>query len=737
MTQNVVNLSVIPSIKGFKIYGADAGDNLGTVGRSGDVNGDGYIDLIIGARKASPNGVYSAGKTYIIFGKPNMVDIDLRSLTSSQGIVINGISSDDVSGTSVSIVKDVNNDGYDDILIGAFNVDASGRTNSGASYLIFGASTLTNIDLSTLSLPKGIVINGAVSYGLSGCNVNTAGDINNDGFNDFTIGAIRALTNGRDLAGSLYVVFGKSTFSNIDLASTSSTEFISIAGAAENYYSGVIDKAGDINGDGYGDVVIGAYKADVGSQDMAGTVYVLLGKASLSNIDLATSSSSYGFKITGINSYDYAGYAVSGAGDVNNDGYDDIIISVPGADPNGKTDSGAVYIIFGNNRVLSDVNLLTFSSSQGFKVVGASAGDSIGGVVSGAGDINNDGYDDVAIGAGPANSGAGIVYIIYGGPNLTDVDLSSLPQERGALLLGTNSNDGLSGVRNINDLNKDGYDDIIMGAQGADPFARTDAGIAYVLYGAESGFKTDSPTPMPTFSPTFVPSNNPTYTPTKSPSITPTLIPTVQPTSLPSVIPSKFPTYSPTKFPSFMPTSSPTVFPSVMPTMLPSFAPTLKPSVIPSIEPTLSPTFLPTALPTSLPTKKYDHDCSKVIDSSNLALSPFDDKVTLSTNRLFNIDCKSGNDEVVFHLNNSLLVDFFRESISVSDKISAFKNCEVVKLIGKHDVEVVLGSETIAVFGNNKTTVFHTDEENECIKLYGVTGHSFEFLSSAVELDLN
>lgn len=671
--------------QGFKIFGEMAGDWNGfAVARCGDFNNDGYDDIIISSRLSDGNGRTDSGTAYIIFGKASgFNDIDLKNLPSSYGFKLTGAAADDWV-YSVASAGDINGDGYDDIIIGSSGADPNSRNAAGISYVIFGKSNgFSDIDLASLNNTQGFKILGQSYSDVSGSSVAGAGDINNDGYKDIIIGA-PATYSGK--TGKSYIIFGKANgFTDIDLNNLSLDQGFKITGQYGDTCGLSVSAAEDINGDGFDDIIIGAPMYQLNKK---GEVYVFYGKQTgFENINLYNSlSSSDGFRIIGEEIGDRLGISVASAGDINRDGYKDIII---GNRPNPSYMNGisTTYVIFGKADIAADIDLTNLTPSQGFKIYGETIGDEAGYSVASIGDINADGYDDIIIGAYNALDGTGKSYIILGkADGFVDINLVDLLSNQGFSITGAYSGDssGFS-VSGAGDINGDGYDDIIIGA----PYANSYAGITYLIYGAESGFKTDSPTPIPTFSPTFVPSNNPTYAPTKSPSITPTLIPT----SLPSIIP--------------------------------------------SVEPTLSPSASPTALPTSLPTKKYDHDCTKVIDSSDLALSPFDDKVILSTGRLFNIDCKGGNDEVVFYLNHSIRVDFFKELISVFDKTAAFKNCEIVKFNGQHHSEVILGNETIAVFGNNNTMIFHTDEENECIKLQGVTGHSFEFLSSAIELDLN
>ena len=142
-----LNLSTLNGTNGFQINGEAAFDLSGvSVASAGDVNGDGFDDLIIGARWADPNGSDS-GAAYVVFGSGSAFDatLDLSSLDGTNGFQINGAAAYDGSGISVAAAGDVNGDGYDDLIVGAYGADPNG-SRSGASYIIFGKATPTTGD---------------------------------------------------------------------------------------------------------------------------------------------------------------------------------------------------------------------------------------------------------------------------------------------------------------------------------------------------------------------------------------------------------------------------------------------------------------------------------------------------------------------------------------------------------------------------------------------------------------
>lgn len=434
--------------------------------------------------------------------------LDLSNLIANQGFIIQGDAAGDLAGFSVSSAGDVNGDGTTDLIVGAPTGD-NGGNYAGEAYVIFGKVGVTraNIDLTQLSASDGFIIQGDAAGDEAGWSVSAAGDVNSDGIEDLIVGA-RWGDNGGAEAGEAYVIFGKAgtTRANIDLTQLFVGDGFVIRGDAAGDSLGYsVSTAGDVNNDGLDDVIVGAKGSDAaGGNDNTGKAYVIFGKAGLSraNIDLTRLSASDGFIIQGDAGGDQAGWSVSGAGDVNNDGIDDLIVSAPGVDRGGPggTDIGDAYVIYGKTGATrTNINLSNLAPGDGFIIHGASP--NFHGVrsVASAGDVNGDGFADLIVGGqilvgggyyGPTLGGEAYVIFGKGGTTRADINLENLAPGDG-FIVRDSAYDGASwSVSAAGDINHDGLADFIVGAPGGDD-GGTNAGVAYVLFGKAGPTRAD------------------------------------------------------------------------------------------------------------------------------------------------------------------------------------------------------------------------------------------------------
>ena len=504
---SVIELSSLDGSNGFALNGISAGDRSGGyVSSAGDINNDGYDDIYIASNFAEVGSTVNAGQAYIIYGRAGgfPASIDLNNLAVSDGFAINGIAADDHAGFSTSsvITGDVNGDQIDDLIIGARDAEGSG-TQVGQTYIIFGQSSNfpATFNLSGLDGTNGFILNGISDNDRSGYAVSIA-DVNNDGFGDVITSAPNAAPNAVSNAGQTYVVFGHAGPypAQLSLSTLDGTNGFVLNGFEADENSGwSASDAGDINGDGIHDFMISSINADANGLVDSGRVYVIYGKTQGYSpvIDLSALGVNDGFTINGIAAGGQTGRIISPAGDVNHDGHDDIIIGAAPADPNGVTNAGSSYIIFGRgNNFPGTFDLSSLNGGNGFIINGANQGDNSGIAVSAAGDINHDGIDDILIGAFHADpnglSGAGQTYVIYGKSNgfPASMDLSTVDGTNGFTVNGITASDfsGVS-VSNIGDVNGDGVPDIIIGAMQADWNTGVDTGPghSYVIFG-QPGF---------------------------------------------------------------------------------------------------------------------------------------------------------------------------------------------------------------------------------------------------------
>jgi hypothetical protein len=508
---------------GFVLAGPDTHD-LWRVGRSvssGDFNGDGIDDLVVGAPYAGEYGGLHPGAAFVLFGSPAgfPAQLDVRRLLpngggdGSRGFVLEGTQDDSYTAHSVSNAGDVNGDGIDDLVIGAERAKVGSRVDAGESFVVFGsrAGFPAVLSLSSLLPPnggdgsRGFVMQGVRRDDASGASVRNAGDINGDGIGDLVVGAVYA--GEQPAGGECFIVFGATQFPAVlQLASLlppaggdGTRGFVLTALRAGDELCSSVSAAGDVNGDGMGDLVVGGDGAD--------QAYVVFGSTqpfppvfpvSLLLAD-AGGDGTRGFVLNGLPRMDHEnftqGNGVSRAGDVNGDGVDDLIVGADDSDYGTEGKQGVSFVLFGSTEpfpAVSNINRLRpdqgGDGTLGFAVIGVVRAEYSGTTVGGVGDVNGDGIDDFIVGAPYESPGPGLrrgqAYVIFGStapfaPLFALADL--LPDgggdgSRGFVITGFGQERLLGiAVSSAGDVNADGATDLIVGAPGSDA--------AYVILG--------------------------------------------------------------------------------------------------------------------------------------------------------------------------------------------------------------------------------------------------------------
>jgi hypothetical protein len=358
------------------VTGEVTGDQFGVaVAGDGDVNNDGYPDLLVGA-SANDAGGNVAGKAYLHFGGPSFNDVPDWVCVGRSG---------DFLGSSVAIVGDVNSDGFDDVLVGApFNSDLG--TQTGKAVLFFGGNPMDTV--------ADLIFYGQGALDQFGAAVAGLGDINGDGYADWAIGAFKADAGLQADIGEVYVCFGSSIPDAIP--------DLTIIGKANGERFGcAISKTGRFDSDSYGDFVVGAYGYDEALKTNVGRAYVFRGGNPPDTVA--------DWIMTGENGHDYFGYSVAGVGDVNDDSFDDILVGAKGYDHGLYTDAGKVYMFLG---AASPDNIPDFTDAAN-----QDNDDQYGFAVGGAGDLNGDGRSEFLVGAdfdATAGTAAGMAYLYRG-----------------------------------------------------------------------------------------------------------------------------------------------------------------------------------------------------------------------------------------------------------------------------------------------------------------------------------
>ena len=446
-----------PASPVWSVDAAGQGDSLGTsVASAGDVNGDGYPDIIVGA-PYSPNGTMK-GAAYLYLGTT-------EGLAEQSAWSAVGDQDYNQFGASVAFAGDVNGDGYDDVLVGA------PREGFGKVYLYLGSET-------GLSQAPAWMGQGESGFGRFGASVAAAGDVNGDGFDDVIIGAPGDPLS-MEVQGKAYVYLGSSSGLGAVPAWTYEGEQLLDTFFDDAYGFGYsVASAGDVNGDGYGDIIVGFpsfNSTGSGSWIMAGggKVYVFHGSAGGPAVAPSWSA------VSDNNEWNVRfGWSVAGAGDVNGDGYDDVLAGAPGHGGTGKA-----FAWYGGITALGTSGT---TAGADWSAAGALNNEQFGHALASAGDLNGDTFSDIAVGApsygvGGASGAGRILAFLGSSEGLRHLPVWTASLEEAGAGLG-------SSLASAGDLNQDGYGDLIAGAPGS-----WNRGKVMVYYGGKAQGLADSP----------------------------------------------------------------------------------------------------------------------------------------------------------------------------------------------------------------------------------------------------
>jgi len=471
------------------VLGAQTEDGLGAIA-SGDVNGDGHADLIIGAPAADgpDDGRPDAGETYVIFGPHPGATLDLSR--DKPDVTIFGANSSDFLGFAVGS-GDVNGDGFADILVGAPLADGPDdqRPDAGEAYVIFGGPTLAP----TLDLAQGeqdLTIFGAGPDDRLGAAL-AAGNSNGDASDDILVGSFLAdgPNDARYQAGEAYLLLGSPHLSGKRDMAQGEYDLTLLAQDTDDQLGHYLAMS-DLDGDHLDDLIVSAFRADgpQNEREDAGEIYVFFGTAELEGVvDLAVARPD--LTVYGGHAFDDLGAAVAAA-DMNGDGTADLIVGAPRADPVGAAEArrgaGEAYVFFGGPSLTGSRDVA--QDQQDLTLLGADPDDRFGTALATA-DLDSDGKAEVIAGAERGDrpddrrQDAGEVYVVRGS-STPPATLDMAGGAYNAIVFGQRSGDMLGASLATADWDGDGRFDLLAGAPLADgPGSRTDTGAAYVIRG--------------------------------------------------------------------------------------------------------------------------------------------------------------------------------------------------------------------------------------------------------------
>jgi hypothetical protein len=445
--------------------GAFSGNGL--VGSSaaivGDLDGDGLADIVIGAPRDDQGGE-EAGAVYLLYGRDMAFDRQLPLRHADAAFI--GRKGWDQFGSSVASAGDFNGDGFADFLVGApagdYELGDYAGPGQGSVYLITGSSMRwsgTNDNHHASGGGSIVRFVDSQTVGSAGMSVAGVGDVDGDGYDDFVVGAPLRAQPGQNSSGAVYLVYGQTVW-DIPPGPVGSLWLDDVSAGWVNDVDDTIlgvavAGAGDVNGDGYADILIGA---GGNGNDTVGRAYLVYGRSARFT-GLGNISDTDAMFISGEDSSSTVGYSLAGLGDLDSDGYDDVIIGNPDLGGN-----DVAYLYYGRAEAFNATQDISAADTV-FKGETISF---LGPNLASAGDVNGDGYRDLAIGAG--YMGVDAVYVFLGGAKRLQ-DTLQLSGANTVFFVEPDENDSCRGwvgsvVAGGGDVNGDGLGDFLVGAMG-------------------------------------------------------------------------------------------------------------------------------------------------------------------------------------------------------------------------------------------------------------------------------
>ena len=449
---------VVSDVADTIFQGSTASDRFGAnVGAAGDVNADGTPDLLI-SRTGSPGGSKAAVH---LFHSPTsgLVNAGAASATLHAGVPDDGL------GIGMTALGDMDGDGYGDFAVGApFAPQRAVEEQPPWAVYIFTGPMTGDASVTTAEA----WIPALETTDLTGWRLGSPGDVTADGVVDLLVASPSASVSPGDLAGKVYLLEGDW---NREESLTNAVATFTGEMAGSRVGAGAATSAGDIDGDGRQDILISSPDVAQDGDPGKGAAYLVTSSAS-GQIDLRYADA----RIYGLTAGDRFGASATHAGDVNGDGYADVLVGAPDSDL-GATDAGAAYLFHGGSTLSGPLD----AGDADFILLGAQAGGETGIAVSAVGDMDGDGNADFAVSdpTGLDSARLGVVAVSYGpvagNTDIEDADLVLVADDAdvdmGAALASPGDTDG------------DGLGEVLIGSSLLSPSGAPGAGGAYLVRG--------------------------------------------------------------------------------------------------------------------------------------------------------------------------------------------------------------------------------------------------------------